>query len=200
MKRVGKEAAYPLAWPPGRPRHTGVKKDGPFKLTLAAALEDLFHELRRMGALYIVVSCNMKGYEKDGTWRAYFKAPRPKDTGAAVYFDLDKQQLCMTCDRWRLLEDNVRAIGKTVEAMRAIERWGSSETMRRAFSGFHHQLPAAGMDWRGVLDLKRGATLEDAKRRHRELARGAHPDRGGNEHEMVRLNQALDAARSELQS
>lgn len=152
-----------------------------------------------MGARYIVASCNMRGYEKDGIWRPYHDARTPQDTGVAVYFDLKGDQLCMTCDRWRLLEDNVRAIGKTVEAMRGIERWGSSETMKRAFSGFRHALPAAGIDWRGVFDLKPGATFDDAKRRHRELARNAHPDRGGNEHEMVRLNQALDAAKEELQ-
>jgi hypothetical protein len=40
--------------------------------------------------------------------------------------------------------------------------------------------------------------VDEVKKRYRELASRAHPDIGGSEHEMVRLNQAFAAAKKEL--
>lgn len=188
-----------LVWPQGRARNQPHQRtEARFDTSLGMAIKHLLGELRRLGARYITISTELEGYEKDGRWRPYAHAREPDDPGVAVYFDWDGEQMCLSCDRWLKVKDNIRSIGKTIEAMRGIERWGSSETMKRAFVGFRHALPAAGEDWRSVLGLRNQVTFDEVRRRHRELALGAHPDHGGNQHEMVRLNQALEAAKGEL--
>ena len=187
-----------LHWPKGRERTPEPKrKAARFKVSLTTAIDDLLHELDRLGAKYVTISTDCPGYTKSGVWRPYADAVY-NDPGVAVYFDLNGDQMCMSCDCWELVDDNMRAIGLTIAAMRGIERWGASDAVNRAFTGFRHALPAAGDDWKTVLGLTKSATMNDVKQAHRRLAREAHPDQGGNEHEMVRINQAVEAARREL--
>lgn len=197
---IKKGMAYPLAWPKGRERTPArQREESRFKVTLGAARDDLVDEMRRLGARHCVISTNVRRTRQGKLPSDYKTRDAPADPGVAVYFTIDSEVHVFACDQWTLVEDNVRAIGKTIEAMRGIERWGSSKAMKQALSGFK-ALPPAGTDWRAVLGLGDDATLEDAKTKHRELARGAHPDHGGNPHDMVRLNQALEAAREELQT
>ena len=198
MKKASIEMAYPLRWPPGKPRTpSGQREVAKFKLRLSAARDDLLEELRRLGARYVVLSSNLR-VRRDGLPLA--KQRQPEDPAVAVYFNLDADQFVFACDVWTLVEDNVRAIGLTIGALRGIKRWGSSDLLKQAFSGFQ-QLPAAGVDWRSVLDLHHpGVGVDDARDAYRRLARAAHPDHGGNPHEMMRLNEAMDAAKKELGS
>jgi len=188
-----------LVWPQGKPRTPQHRrKQAPFRMAMSQAVTELVEELRKLGGRYIVVSTDVDGYMRRDVWRPYSDAPDPEDPGVAVYFDLDGEQFCIACDCWDLVEDNVRAIGKTVEAQRGLERWGAIDTMSQAFQGFRHALPAAGDDWRSVLGLSDDTSPDALKARYRELAASAHPDRGGSEHEMSRINQAMDAARKEI--
>lgn len=193
-KKTG-DIHYPLHWPEGRPRRPASKrKDSRFTYTMGAACEDLMTEIGRMGGRYVTISSNVRGYKKQGVWRPYASEPRVLDPAVAVYFDLKGDQICMAGDLYTLPEDNVRAISKTIEAMRGIERWGCSD-LKAAFTGFRHALPAAPDDWQSVLGVSGDAPLPEIKKKYRQLAAAAHPDRGGNQHEMIRLNSAFDAAK-----
>lgn len=191
---------YPLKWPRSAgertPRH--AREGSRFKLSLGAAAEELTRELERMGADHIVISTSVRPRNKRGDLPA--QAPSGiDDPGAAVYFVLDASPHEIGCDKWDEVEDNVRALGKTIEATRGIERWGSTKAMKQAMSGFK-ALPPSGADWRSTFGLTRGnPTMDDVNARYRELARGAHPDREGNPHHMIRLNAAREAAKAELE-
>jgi hypothetical protein len=193
-KSISGEAAFPLAWPEGEPRTPPHKRQrARFELRFAAARDDLLEELRRLKARYPVLSTNVS-LRRDGL--PYASAPPPADPGVAVYFLLDDDQMVFACDKWDKVEDNVRAIGKTIEALRGISRWGARNMMKRAFSAFK-ALPAA--DWRSVMGiLDAGVTLEQVKARYRELAAKLHPDTGGSHHAMQRLNAAWEQAQKEL--
>jgi hypothetical protein len=189
-----------LVWPKGRTRTPAHKRKlGPFDTRLGKATSHLAHELEMMGARYITISTDVRGYKRAGVWRPYSDEPMPSDPGVAVYWDIDGDQYCLECDKWEHVQDNMRAIGLHVAAVRGQERWGVSST-KQSFAGARLALPAAGSDWRAVLALDSDVTYDDVHRKHRELATEAHPDKGGNEHEMVRLNQALEAAKQELGS
>ncbi len=197
------QMASPLRWPAGRPR-TKRRQSSKFEIqSIGKARDEILRELRLFGARYVVISTDLR-IRKDGL--PYSDQRQPDDKGVAVYFDHrpDKKSewvtLCITCDRWDDIRDNLHAIALTVAAWRGIERWGASETFKRTINAFR-ALPAAGADWRAVLDLPVSATLDDVKRAQREKARAHHPDqKGGNPHEMIRINQAVEAAKSELKA
>lgn len=191
--------AYPLYWPEGWQR-TRYRKASKFRVSRFGQARDLvLSNVRLMGGRNIVISSNIP-LRQDGLPYANHRYCG-SDPGIAVYwYDRpSKQQRCIACDRWRKAVDNMHAIAKSLDAIRGLVRWGSTEIVNRAFAGFA-ALPPSGDDWRSVLGVPYGErpTIEHVKNLHRELARTAHPDRGGNQHEMVRLNQAMEAAAKEL--
>lgn len=195
------ELAFPLAWPLGHARRSPHKRTAAnFKVSFGTARDHLVNELKLLGARYIVISTNVPT-RYDGL--PYARSPRsrePDDPGVAVYFDFDGEHTVFACDKWKRVSHNLRAIGKTIEAIRGIARWGSSDMMKRAVSAFK-ALPPDSSEWRAVFGFSTAGhapSLDDVKVVYRRMAADAHPDRGGNPHEMVRLNKAWEAAQKEL--
>lgn len=185
--------AFPLHWPAGWPRAEN-RQAAAFQSSLAVARDHLMNELRLMGARYVVLSSNM-ALRQDGL--PYANQKQPEDPGVAVYFQWRGKQMTFACDRWRKVEDNVRAIGKTVEALRGIERWGASDMMERAFSAFEALPPPGGavtLSCWDVLGLHAGATRSEITAAYRRQARAAHPDQGGTREEWDRLQSAYEQA------
>lgn len=186
------DVSYPLHWPEGwkRSKMGGVRSAFARSRTLAAARIFLLEELRRLGARLssVVISSNVL-LRADGLPRS--GQAQPVDRGAAVYFELKDRKQVLACDRWDRVEDNLYAIGKHIEAIRAQERYGVG-TVEQALAGYL-ALPPAASAWE-ILGLQRGASAEEVNRAFRELARTAHPDQGGTHEQMARLT----AARQEL--
>jgi hypothetical protein len=186
--------AYPLAWPAGWPR-ARRKSSAAFNLPFAKARDELMRELRLMGARYTILSTNVP-LRRDGL--PYAGQKEPDDPGVAVYFMWQGKQMTFACDRWDKVKDNVRAIGKTIEALRGVERWGASDMMERAFSAFE-ALPAPDgvvtlSCWQ-ILDLEPGASEMEIERAYRTKAKAAHPDSGGSREEWDQLRHAYDQAK-----
>ena len=219
--------AYPLQWPTGVPRtpaherqrarfskrstSTSQYGDRTFTstsnkpLTLTQALQRLGGAIggyTRTGHEWVidpddvVVSTNLK-VRLDGLPRSGQRTP--DDPGVAVYFTMHGEQRCIPCDKWDRIEDNIAGIAGALDALRSVERWVNDSHVRAAFTGFA-ALPAPGASehWRDVLGLKNGAGADAVRARYRELAMTAHPDRGGSESAMVRLNRARAEALREL--
>lgn len=204
---------YPLSWPTGWKRTVPHQRQrarfakhrewtnsegarvfgGRQDLTVADAVARLSSELRILGASNEVLSTNV-ALRLDGLPRS--GQGEPSDPGAAVYFTLKGKPRCLACDRWTRVADNIAAIAAHIEAIRAVDRYGVG-TMEQAFAGYA-QLPAAGVDWRSVLGLGGSVTIEEVDAAFKRLARTAHPDAGGTDADMARLNQAREAARLEL--
>lgn len=199
--------AYPLQWPPGW-RRTEPWKRGNAKfrkgrggwtehryvsakeLTIADGLARVLGELGRMGVHRddIVISTNAP-LRLDGMPKS--NAGGIGDPGAAVYWRVGKAARCMAIDRYDSLADNLAAIAATLDAMRAIERHGGAEILDRAFTGFV-ALPAPEQPWQ-VLGVQMSASRAEIEQAYRRLAMQHHPDRGGNEADMARINGARDA-------
>lgn len=184
--------AYPLAWPPGWPRTEPARREKwpGAGLALERALKECQDELRRLGATDVILSSDCT-----------LGVANPRDPGVVAYATYQRMQIAIPCDRWNTVAGNLRAIAKTIEAMRGMERWGAKHMIRAMFQGFA-ALPAAGpgqRPWRVVLELNEAAKLHHAEASYRALAKAAHPDAPGGSHDrMAELNAAIEAARREL--
>ena len=180
--------ACPLCWPQGWPR-TKRREKSRFAGTSGRIRDDLMREIERLGGRYVVLSTNIT-LRRDGL--PYANQAEPADPGVAVYFERRGRQMVFACDKWTKVQDNMRAITKTIEAIRGIERWGASEMMERAFQAFE-ALPAPKSCW-DILNLKPNSSVEEIDRAYRSKAKVAHPDTGGSTSEMTELNRAKSEA------
>lgn len=187
--------AFPLYWPEGWPRTKNRQTSRFNPYGLAAESRCILDELKLLGATDAIISTNIP-LRRDGL---PYSNQKIDDPGVAVYFNLNGEKQCIPCDRWWTVEENARAIWKSINALRGLERWGAKSFVSAAFRGFKAlPNPTSKTPWRDVLGDC--GNLDEAKSKFRELARKDHPDHGGNAKQMVRLNQALADARLEFQN
>lgn len=198
--------AYPLMWPEHQPRtQPGSRRHAKFEMDFGRARDELVRELKLLSAQDIVISSNVP-LRRDGLPLA--DAREPVDPGVAVYFDRHrtirragtwetlKTPFVIACDTYSRVKWNLRAVGATVEALRAIERHGSTSMLEQAFTGFA-ALPAhvtADPPWWETLGVSADATPAQVRARFHELAQRHHPDHGGEANVMAQINRAVDAA------
>ncbi len=124
------------------------------------------------------------------------------DSGVAIYFKLRfarnskwfERSVVLTCDKWIKVCDNMRAIAKDIEAQRARQRWGCTN-VEQAFQGYV-AIPekCGGPSWWVLLGVPSTATKEQIKDRFRDMAKRAHPDKGGDVNQWNILQEAYDQA------
>lgn len=181
---------FPLEWPRGWAR-TEKRIPSRFKAPTSKALPLLANEIKLLGGSSVVITSNLP-LKADGTFRL---DRDPVDPGAAVYFRRDEKDVVFACDQFDEVRENLYAIAKTIEAMRAIERYGASELANRAFSGFLG-LPAVageGEDCWQVLGLAPMSAESVVRLVYRDLAMKLHKANGDST-EFARLNIARDEA------
>jgi len=186
---------FPLYWPEGQPR-AKYRTHAAFKVDFVQARDELLHSLGLLGAKTIVLSTNIP-IRADGLPRGGL--PEPNDPGVAVYFErkvgkeysAPLRPFVIACDVFSKVRWNLRAVGGTVEALRAIQRYGATSMLEQAFTGFA-ALPPKGYEkpWWEVLGVTAGATDDDVRRAYRELAGIHHPDKGGDQTRMAEINRA----------
>lgn len=183
--------SYPLHWPVGRPR-TPRHQISYSRFTpgnRAQEVRSVHDELWRLGAKNVIVSTNVR-LRRDGLPYAGDKAP--DDQGVAVYFDYLGGQKCFACDRWETVEENLRAIFKSIEAIRGLDRWGSKSFVDAAFTGFA-ALPSPEMQrpWWEVLGVDQNASKDEVRSAYRRKSMELH-QAGAGETAQVDLNIARD--------
>ncbi len=198
MARYTPPPAFPLQWPEGRARTSAHQRQhAKFECTLAKARDGLGAEIVRLGGHYPVISSNLE-LRLDGLPRG--NQSQPDDPAVAVYFEYKGKGMCFACDRWHRVEHNIRAIEKTIEAMRGIERWGTGEMLDRAINAFQAIAGPEAKTWRTVLGLTGRPHPDEVRARWKELAARHHPDKGGDPSRMAEINAARDEALRELAS
>lgn len=193
--------SYPLAWPPGWPRtNKHDRTTGPFKMPPGKVRYELNRELAMLGAKNVIVNSNVMT-RADGL--PYAKQPNTEDPAVVLYFTLDGNEVCIPCDRWSSVDSNLRAIGMAVEAIRGMERWGTGQMVRAAFSGFT-ALPAGASSgtpvvpdepWYDVLGVSPNAEDDLIEAAYKVAIKKAHPDTGGTVERFHRIQKAYKEAR-----
>ena len=181
--------AYPLQWPEGWPR-TARPESSRFKVTPGLARDCLLEEIRRLGGTLPIISTNQP-LRQDGL--PYASRRDLDDQGVAVYFTYKKRQMVFACDQWRTLAENMQAIRKTIKALRGIERWGASDMMERAFTGFEALRDQNSGKWWRVLGVAQDAPRATVESAYRAARARAHPDKGGSAEQFNRVQKAWES-------
>lgn len=184
--------AYPLSWPRHWPRNQKPQASS-FKTGLIDARDGLVRELALLGAKSVVISCNA---ERLGNGMIAARQRRIDDTGVAVYFTLKGAQKCIPCDKWIRLEDNLRAVELTINALRGLDRWGAKEIVDAAFQGFTALPEATGVAaWWDELGVAPSASNDEIDTAYRRLIKQHHPDVGGDVEAFRRVTEAYRQAK-----
>lgn len=191
--------AYPLQWPPGWPRAKYQSRHGSMVRSFTRSRDGIISELELLGAKNPIINTNLET-RLDGL--PYAKQRAPEDVGVAVYFTLNGEQQCIPCDKWDNIEQNLRAIEMTINALRGIERWGAKEMVNAAFRGFK-ALPSSTIVtpyqsrlWYEVLEVSPNASPEVIKAAYRQIVLKNHPDHGGNVASFHEVQKAYKEATS----
>lgn len=187
--------AYPLAWPHGIGRTDAARRvSSQFKTALDPALKNVTNSLRRFGEATgkrvdnIVISSNYTLGDRS-----------PRDPGVAVWFVWDGSERCIAVDRYPKIEHNLQAIHHVLEARVTEARHGGLRIVQQTFTGFVALPPPSDYrPWWVVLGVRRNATREEIEAAHREKAKVAHPDKGGDAADMAALSAAKAEALQEV--
>lgn len=207
---------YPLQWPSRLARtipterkwsQFGGRDRG--SLSPYATGQEVIDELARLGATAMMITSHLPSNSVHGVPMA--EAQRVADPGIAVWFEYRRLERVLACDRWLKPAENLRAIAKSIEAMRGLDRWGVADVLENVFTGFAAALPPGApvkRDWREVLgvaglveqleQMETDDLVAVVKARHRKAIAEAHPDAGGSTERAAELNAALDEAIAEL--
>lgn len=186
--------SFPLHWPIGYKR-TQHRQPSKFKQTMPDKIQELLYdELGRLKAKSIVVSSNAP-LRRDGRLYTEYLLKKIEDPGIAIYFKYHEQDVVMCCDQYEYPWENMYALAKGIEAIRSLNRWGVSEFIKRAFTGFN-ALPEpmtasqVNMKWYEVLGVAKDADKDEIKKAYRLLAQVHHPDSGGSSGQFEKITKA----------
>lgn len=171
--------ANPLNWPIGW--HRTAQREWPtFKALPATIMQDLEKVLDQLDCQNPVITTNHP-VRLDGALRTA-QGITPDDPGVALYFTRNGEELCIPCDKFTTTYANLRAVGLTLEYIRRMERYGTSEMVNAAFQGFK-ALPETSAivtpynrPWNEVLQVTPDADPEIIRAAWKRLVARYHPD------------------------
>jgi len=202
--------AYPLDWPDAVPRrapsarerarfsrarervrfsdHTFTRQE---RVSVAEGLRRLRAALDKQQARNVVISSNMP-LRQDGL--PYSSRREPDDPGVAVYFRLGDDFLCLPCDTYDRVADNLCAVAAHIDATRAIERYGVA-TAATMYAGFRRLEAPREPSWWDILGVSSSATMTEVRSAFKRLRGRYHPDREhGDTEQYQRVLRAYDQA------
>lgn len=131
-----------------------------------------------------------------------YNLPRPRAMRESLNFTRDERAvtvwwknrqgktITMAMDRHARPMDNLRVLYLAIESIRMNEKRGIDEALMHSA---YLQLTSGDADPYALFKVTPGVSEDEAKAIYRRLARAAHPDTGGSNEEMARVNQAWTA-------
>lgn len=187
------------AWPSTLTRN---RKMSQFSAPLRTTLKELTKELASIRAKNVVMQIALEetqfrldGYPRAGT--------RPEHPGIILSMETSSGAISFPCDTFTTWEDNLRAIVKTMENLRAIDRYGVTKNGEQ-YSGWK-ALEAPAPDGPTTTEEALAVLAEwvipsvirdDLARAVRLAKREAHPDRGGEPSDFHKVTRAEEFLKS----
>lgn len=185
-------------WPEHQPQTEHPKPSRFADSSFSSELDDLSHQLRLLKANNASVYADL---DVGRSGRFLVRWNRNDDNGVAVHWKVGDENFVLAIDRYATPAENLRAIVKTIEALRGIDRWGGDALVQQAFSAFQPQLPLLVEPERScweILGIDPGATRVEIMAAFLERVKTAHPDHGGNDAAFQELMEARRHALEEV--
>lgn len=177
---------------------TKNRRRGPFQVTYPKILDDLDRELELLNAHTVVIEVAVRDESdirlRDGHLRSTAVLDHP---GVMLSFVGRHGPMRFACDTYDGWYANLRAIGLTLTALRAVDRYGAT-TSGEQYTGWK-QLPAS-VEIRDdpyqtlarYADIDVEGVMRDPQAAFRIAARRTHPDQNGAEStaDFQRVNEA----------
>lgn len=189
----------PIEQWPGKPTRNrqrsrfGSRQNG---ATQSAALGVVRDELRHLGAREVVVQLALRESDirLDGWPRS--NARSPEHPGVIISFESRHGPLEYATDRYSRWECNLYAIGRSLEALRKVDRYGVSGAGQQ-YTGWK-KIGATSTPTAETVLAKWSGFAHDQVRRepraaYRKAARATHPDVGGSHEDFHAVNEAARA-------
>lgn len=184
-------------WPQPETRSRKVSQ---FRALWSETLDLLARELRMLNARNVVLQAfaSERDIRIDGQLRS---DGRPFKPGVILSFETKDGPISMPCDTYTHWQDNVRAIALSLEALRAVNRYGVAKVGEQ-YRGWKALPPApANSDFSSIDDAVAWLSECDGGNRFfvseeqlrfvfRRLSARFHPDRGGNPANWLKLQSA----------
>ena len=198
VRSLDQVTEFPLTWP-DKGRAAKRIKSSFFGTTLPKSLREIKEKMRRWRAHRFRVSmfpAYRRAWHDDPGVALWWEMPVKKTPAA------EPELRVIACDRYLAQECNAHAIALTLEALRAVERWGAY-SLEQAVEGARPALPPPpgqepARPWWEVLGVGPTWPFDAIEMAYRMKAEKAHPDRGGSVEDMAALNEAIASARKEL--
>lgn len=169
-----------------------------FRVSYAKALDSLEYELRRLEARDVIIEAGyLPSQIRNDGWP--LSKANPVHPGVVLYFTTKAGNLCFPCGTYSHLTCNLRAIALTLEALRAVDRYGATAEHQQ-YRGFA-ELPAPeSMTVEAAAQFIGGHAATDPRLivmnvdsfrdAYRTAASKLHPDRTGQADDFVKLQNA----------
>lgn len=193
-------------WPASRTKNRQPPR---FKSTYTATLQLLERELGHLHASQVVIQAgfHLQDIRQDGWPRS--NARKPSDPGVIVSFGTASGPMAFPCDRYTDWESNLRAIALSLEALRAVDRYGVTRHKEQYRGWTQIAAPAAAATFSdrqaAAIWLASHAVVpkdyiladfEAAERAYKTAAKKLHPDAGGSAAEFQTLQDAMKVIRA----
>lgn len=190
-----------MAHQPWKPVHKDSKG---LRATWSKAFEKLRYELNRISAKDVVVEAGYKPSQVRADGWPYSNA-KPDHGQIRVNYTRDGIPFSFFFGGWKEPEMNAYMIALTLERLRAVERYGCAQGGEQ-YSGWAKLPPGGGIqtaEWASIEDAMRflsktadgdvvSVLAKDLDMIYRQAARKAHPDAGGSNELMAKVNRARD--------
>jgi hypothetical protein len=174
-----------------------------FEATYSKTLQDLERELKHLDARQVTIQAGFRQVRNDG-WP--YAAARPEHPACVLQFESRRRTLIFKASRFSTFEANLRSITLTLEALRAVDRYGVVEGEQ--YAGFKQigdgqarpvaVSPLEAAAW--VSSVSGGSPTTSILHNpyvrdeaYRKAARRLHPDNKetGNHEQFVKLQEMM---------
>lgn len=176
---------YKLSWPADEAR-TPIgdrRTKSLFQMDFGKALREIDQELQRFKATDVVLCHNDN------------RRSQPRDAGVVLYLKLGGRDISIPCDLYFDVQDNIRAIGEVIKAMRRMEMYGGSRMSQKSFTGFVALPPPIDI-WK-MLGISKGVGQALNDKMRKEFVMDAFRNKAKEGHGAGGDMQALTEARDE---